>query len=149
MLDTWIDWAANSRSNLAPANVPWDMIRALIISTYGGKIDAEQDFQRLSHLVNRVFNPATFENDFDVSKAVVMEGVETSSTHEYMLPTATSWKSFEHWVNHLPEREPPSYLGLPANAEKLLLVEQGKNMTRNLGRVMKILDESEQTMAEA
>ena len=49
----------------------------------------------------------------------------------------------------LPEREPPTYLGLPANAEKLLLVGQAKEMCGNLGKVLRMLDEGEQIMAEA
>jgi dynein heavy chain 1 len=53
------------------------------------------------------------------------------------------------WVNDLPEREPPTYLGLPANAEKLLLVGQAKEMVGNLKRVVDMLDEGEQIMAEA
>ena len=53
------------------------------------------------------------------------------------------------WVNRLPEREPPTYLGLPANAEKLLLVGQGKKMIANLAKITDILEEGEQLMAEA
>jgi dynein heavy chain 1 len=49
----------------------------------------------------------------------------------------------------LPEREPPTYLGLPANAEKLLLVGQGRSMIQNLGKITELLDESEQIMAAA
>jgi dynein heavy chain 1 len=52
-------------------------------------------------------------------------------------------------VNDLPEREPPTYLGLPANAEKLLLVGQAKEMVGNLKKVVEMLDEGEQIMAEA
>jgi len=48
-----------------------------------------------------------------------------------------------HWVNALPEREPPTYLGLPANAEKLLLVDHGKVMIRNLETVAGMLEEGE------
>ena len=53
------------------------------------------------------------------------------------------------WVNRLPEREPPTYLGLPANAEKLLLVGQAKEMIGNLRLILDMLDEGEQIMAEA
>ena len=66
-----------------------------------------------------------------------------------ILPGGTSMKDFVNWVNKLPEREPPTYLGLPANAEKLLLVGHGKNMIGNLAKVTELLDEGEQLMAEA
>jgi len=50
---------------------------------------------------------------------------------------------FMKWVNALPEREPPTYLGLPANAEKLLLVDQGSVMIQNLGTITEMLEEGE------
>ena len=58
-------------------------------------------------------------------------------------------KDFMEWVNRLPEREPPTYLGLPANAEKLLLVGHGRDTIANLARITELLDESEQLSAEA
>lgn len=56
---------------------------------------------------------------------------------------------FMAWVNKLPEREPPTYLGLPANAEKLLLVDHGKVMIDNLDTITGILEEGEHVMADA
>lgn len=58
-------------------------------------------------------------------------------------------REFMEWINKLPEREPPTYLGLPANAEKLLLVGLGRSMIQNLGKITEMLDEGEQIMAEA
>ena len=62
------------------------------------------------------------------------------------VPGGTGMKGFTEWVNHLPEREPPTYLGLPANAEKMLLLGQGKSMIRNLAKITEILDEKELTL---
>lgn len=62
------------------------------------------------------------------------------------VPEATRMGDMMDWVGALPEREPPTYLGLPANAEKLLLVGHGKNMIGNLARITEILDEGEQLM---
>ena len=66
-----------------------------------------------------------------------------------ILPASTGIKEFVGWVNQLPEREPPTYLGLPANAEKLLLVGHGKRMISNLSKIATLLDEGEQLMVEA
>jgi len=65
------------------------------------------------------------------------------------LPSGTSLKEFMDWIQKLPEREPPTYLGLPANAEKLLLVGQGRSMIQGLGKITEMLDEGEHIMAEA
>lgn len=118
------------------------MIRTLITEMYGGKIDDEADFRTLNSLVENCMTPVAFEDNFKIVK-------DTEQGQGLELPSSTGWREFMSWVNDLPEREPPTYLGLPANAEKLLLVGQAKEMCGNLSRVMNMLDEGEQIMAEA
>lgn len=118
------------------------MIRTLITEMYGGKIDNDADFRTLASIVDSCMTPIAFEDNFKIVKDTEQgEGLE--------LPSSTGWKDFMKWVNDLPEREPPTYLGLPANAEKLLLVGQANEMVGNLKRVVDMLDEGEQIMAEA
>lgn len=124
------------------------MIRSLLASCYGGKIDDEKDMMTLTTLINNVIIPEAYEEGFDVVKAVAMPGSHLGSFHTLSLPNGTTWDAFHLWVEKLPEREPPPYLGLPEDAEKLLLVEHGKEMLQNVGQVMRILDENEQVMAE-
>ena len=119
------------------------MIRTLIVETYGGKIDDEGDFARLTQLVNSFLTPAAYEIGHKL-----VDGVESGDS-ALVVPSGTSLKEFTDWIQKLPEREPPTYLGLPANAEKLLLVGQGQSMIRNLGKITEMLDEGEQIMAEA
>ncbi|KAH6676840.1 cytoplasmic dynein-like protein 1 heavy chain 1 [Halenospora varia] len=141
IIDTWVETVALGRTNVAPANLPWEMIRTLIVETYGGKIDDEGDFSRLTQLVNSFMTPSAFENGHKL--------VEGAGQDDLIVPSGTSLKEFTTWIKNLPEREPPTYLGLPANAEKLLLVGQGKAMIGNLGKITELLDEGEQIMAEA
>jgi dynein heavy chain 1 len=142
IVDTWIDVVAQGRSNVAPTKIPWEMIRTLVIEMYGGKIDDEGDWRTLASIVGDCMTPAAFEDNFKIVK-------DTEHSEGLELPTTTGWKDFMQWVNELPEREPPTYLGLPANAEKLLLVGQAKEMVGNLKRVIEMLDEGEHIMAEA
>ena len=109
------------------------MIRTLVTETYGGKIDDESDFAKLRELVHSFFTPDAFNSDFKL--------VDTENP--LIVPEGTGMAEFLRWVNALPEREPPTYLGLPANAEKLLLVDHGKVMIRNLGTVTGMLEEGE------
>ena len=146
VLDVWTEKTAGSRANIAPASLPWDMLRSLLFITYGGKIDHAGDTENLRRLVAKLIVPESFDEGFDVVQAVNMNGQTEGWT--LPLPGRASFDAFKDWVNALPEREPPSYLGLPANAEKLLLVEHGKEMVANLGRVMRVLDESEQLVEE-
>ncbi|PWW79978.1 hypothetical protein C7212DRAFT_355935 [Tuber magnatum] len=138
IIDTWIDHVSGGRTNVAPTKLPWDMIRTLITETYGGKIDDESDFQRLTDLVKSVFTPDAFNSDFKL--------VDTDQP--LYVPEGIKMPDFIRWVNALPEREPPTYLGLPANAEKLLLVGHGKGMIENLGTITDILEEGERVVAE-
>jgi dynein heavy chain 1, cytosolic len=141
IIDTWIDSAAQNRTNIAPQNIPWDMIRHLVREMYGGKIDDEGDFNRLTQLVEQFLTP----NAFEIGHKLVDGGQDTSSLE---VPSGTSHSEYMSWIQKLPEREPPTYLGLPANAEKLLLVGLGKSLIQNLRKVTELLDEGEQLLTE-
>lgn len=130
---------AGNRTNLAPQNMPWDMMRYLVTETYGGKIDDEGDFKLLGSLVDSILSPAAYDVDHKL-----VDGPDT-----LLVPSGTSMQDFNAWVHKLPEREPPTYLGLPANAEKLLLVGLGRNLVDNLRSVTEILDEGEQLMTDS
>lgn len=119
------------------------MLRTLITEMYGGKIDDEGDFAALAALVDNCITPDAFEEGFKIVKDTEHAGSGLE------VPSSTSWTSFMEWVDRLPEREPPTYLGLPSNAEKLLLVGLARDMCGGLKRVLGILDEGEQIMAEA
>jgi dynein heavy chain 1 len=136
------------RTNIAPQNLPWDMIRTLVVETYGGKIDDEGDFARLTQLVNSSLTPSAYDIGHKLVEGTA-EGSADGDDGSLVVPGGTSLKQFMDWIQKLPEREPPTYLGLPANAEKLLLVGQGRSMIQNLGKITEMLDEGEQIMAEA
>jgi dynein heavy chain 1 len=125
------------------------MIRTLIVETYGGKIDDEGDFTRLTQLVNSFLTPAAYDIGHVLVEGVAGNGLDDAEDGSLVVPSGTTLKDFTTWIQKLPEREPPTYLGLPANAEKLLLVGQGLSMIQNLGKITELLDEGEQIMAEA
>ncbi|KAF1817029.1 putative dynein heavy chain, cytosolic [Eremomyces bilateralis CBS 781.70] len=143
IIDYWVDSAAQSRSNINPTSIPWDIIRVLITEMYGGKIDDEEDHAVLSNLVSSFMTPDAFEENH------LLVQPSKDAENGLAVPPQTSWKAFMDWVNVLPEREPPAFLGLPANAEKLLLKAQAKEMVGDLGMIMDLLDEGERIMAEA
>lgn len=118
------------------------MIRYLVTETYGGKIDDENDFNMLRTLVTTFLTPAAY----DIGHKLV-EGAD--GAEDLVVPSGTSINDFMGWIQKLPEREPPTYLGLPANAEKLLLVGLGRSLIGNLKKVTELLDEGEAVMAEA
>ncbi|KAI9851336.1 MAG: hypothetical protein M1838_003977 [Thelocarpon superellum] len=144
IIDTWVESVASGRSNVAPQKLPWEMIRTLITEMYGGKVDDESDFASLAALVQQFMVPEAFESEHKL-----VEGAVGSQDEGLTVPSGTGMKDFMAWVQRLPEREPPTYLGLPANAEKLLLVGHGTSMMHDVHLVSHLLDEGEQIMAEA
>jgi dynein heavy chain 1, cytosolic len=123
------------------------MIRYLVTETYGGKIDDEGDFGRLGQLVDSFLTPAAY----DIGHKLVDGSPDSKEgdTGSLVVPSGTSLQEFMAWIHRLPEREPPTYLGLPANAEKLVLVGLGRALIGDLRKVTELLDEGEQLMAEA
>ena len=121
------------------------MIRCLITETYGGKIDDDSDFKMLNQLVHNFLTPSAY----DIGHKLVEGAPGEGEAQDLTVPSGTSMQEFMSWVQKLPEREPPTYLGLPANAEKLLLVGLGRSLIENLKRVTDLLDEGEQLVTEA
>lgn len=139
IVDTWIEGVAGNRTNIAPQNIPWDMLRYLVTETYGGKIDDEADFKLLSQLVDSFLTPAAYEVDHKL-----VDGPDGG----LLVPSGTNIQDFMGWIQKLPEREPPTYLGLPANAEKLLLGNLARSLIANVRKVTELLDEGENLVTE-
>jgi dynein heavy chain 1, cytosolic len=117
-IDTWLDSVAQGRTNVSPDKIPWEAMRSLItISGYGGRIDNDFDKRLLECFVDSLFTPAAYEIDYEL---VDVEGVDNLVT-----PEGTKIEQFMNWVNKLPERQPPVWLGLPSNAEKVLSTSKG------------------------
>ncbi|KAK4163181.1 dynein heavy chain, cytoplasmic [Cladorrhinum sp. PSN259] len=149
VVDTWVDVAAQNRTNIAPQNIPWEMIRYLVTETYGGKIDDEGDFEMLRRLVEGFLTPKAFDIGWKLVDTSSGGGEsENEVGGDLVVPGGTSLPEFMGWIQKLPEREPPTYLGLPANAEKLLLVGLGKSLIGNLKKVTDLLDEGEALAVE-
>lgn len=116
------------------------MIRYLVTETYGGKIDDEGDFKLLGQLVASILTPEAYEVEHKL-----VDGPD-GGLH---VPSGTSLQDFLAWIHGLPEREPPAYLGLPANAEKLLLVGLGRSLMTDLRRVTDLLDQGENLVTDS
>ena len=142
---------ARERTNISPAKIPWDLIRCLVVEAYGGKVDDEADFRELSSLVNRVLTFDAFDDDYRLVPGGQNRNGDDNLNEDdagLLVPSGTRMVDFIEWVERLPEREPPTYLGLPANAEKLLLVGHGQTTIENVTRITGILEEGEHLIEE-
>uniref|UniRef100_A0A1I8II96 Dynein heavy chain, cytoplasmic n=1 Tax=Macrostomum lignano TaxID=282301 RepID=A0A1I8II96_9PLAT len=116
-IDTWVDGAAMGRANLPPDKIPWDALRTLMSQCiYGGKIDNAFDARLLQTFLESLFDAASFDGDRPIVEHV--DGVEGG---RIMPPEGSKRNEIFAWINKLPDTQTPSWLGLPNNAEKVLL----------------------------
>ncbi|XP_074602445.1 dynein heavy chain, cytoplasmic isoform X2 [Brevipalpus obovatus] len=140
-LDTWIDSVALNRTNIPPEKVPWDAIRTLLGQCiYGGKIDNDFDQRLLTSFLNKLFTIKSFESDFPLINSVQSQD---GSKLVITMPDGISRGSFLEWVENLPEKQTPAWLGLPDNAEKVLLTNQVSNLVNKLLKLQLLEDDEE------
>ncbi|KAF0303391.1 Dynein heavy chain, cytoplasmic [Amphibalanus amphitrite] len=137
-LDTWIEATAMGRTNLPPEKVPWSALQTLLSQCiYGGKIDNEFDQRLLSSFLDKLFTPASFDAEFALVAGAGPDGKDIG------MPEGIRRDQFLQWVEQLSDRQTPAWLGLPNNAEKLLLTTRGTDMVASLLRMQLLEDDGE------
>lgn len=145
-LDTWIDATAMGRTNLPPEKVPWDAVCTLLSQCiYGGKIDNDFDQRLLTSFLDNVFTLRSFEPDFALVSNVT--GLEAGKT-AIIMPEGIRRDHFLHWTESLTGRQTPSWLGLPDNAEKVLLTNQTSQMISKLLKLQLLEDDDDLVYSE-
>ncbi|RMX44013.1 hypothetical protein pdam_00012965 [Pocillopora damicornis] len=138
-LDTWLDAIAQGRTNLPPNKVPWDALQALLSQAiYGGRIDNDFDQRLMTSFVTRLFTVSSFESDFPL----VLD-VDGEKGKKIVMPEGIRREQFLQWTEALPDAQSPSWLGLPNNAEKVLLTTQGQDMVTKLLKMQMLSDDDE------
>eukprot|EP01117_Protostelium_nocturnum_P006264 TRINITY_DN2259_c0_g1_i6.p1 TRINITY_DN2259_c0_g1~~TRINITY_DN2259_c0_g1_i6.p1 ORF type:complete len:4259 (-),score=1954.67 TRINITY_DN2259_c0_g1_i6:110-12886(-) len=133
-LDYWIDSTAQGKSNLAPEKIPWVALRTLLGQTvYGGRIDNDFDQRLLDSFLEQLFTTKSFDESFKLF----------SSANALAIPDGKCKADFVKWVDSLPAVESPTWLGLPENAEVLLLTRQGYSLVRKLARLQSVQQDEE------
>jgi len=123
---------AQGRDNLPPERIPWIALRTLLSQTvYGGRIDNEFDQRLLETFLEQLFVPQSFDAGFSLVK----------SENGLVIPEGTTKEVFQQWIEKLPDVESPTWLGLPANAEILLLVNQSNRVLNKLVKMQTLEEE--------
>ncbi|KAG2237733.1 dynein heavy chain [Thamnidium elegans] len=142
-IDKWLDHASGGRANISPEKIPWDAIRSLLKqSIYGGRIDNEYDQHLLNSFVNSLFRPECYDIDFELVKG------NGENEKSIVVPDGTKMEQFMDWVGKLPDREPPTWLGLPSNAERVLLTLKGNKMLSKVRKMKSLSDDDETAYAQ-
>ena len=144
-LDTWIDTAALGRTNLPPEKVPWDALSTLLSQCiYGGKIDNEFDQRLLTSFLAKLFTPRSFEADFAL---VASKEVLPADATRIVMPEGIRRDQFLQWIEALSDRQYPAWLGLPNNAEKVLLTTRGTDLAAKLLKMQLLEDDDDDESA--
>ena len=133
MLDTWVDNTSMGRTNLPPQKVPWKAMKTLLSQCiYGGKIDNEFDQKLLDAFLSKLFNEKCFDHEYSlVNDSIVM-------------PDCVRRDQFLAWIEQLADKQSPEWLGLPQNAENVLLTNQGKDNIMKLLKMQQLDDDDEE-----
>lgn len=86
---------------------------------YGGKIDHPADQSQLDGLVERLLTPEAFEINYLL--------VDTDE-QKLRVPEAINLQQFQSWTEALPEREPPTWLGLRSNTQQVMLENESRRI---------------------
>uniref|UniRef100_A0A1I7Y6V7 Dynein heavy chain, cytoplasmic n=1 Tax=Steinernema glaseri TaxID=37863 RepID=A0A1I7Y6V7_9BILA len=132
-LDAAVDAVAMNRSNVSPDKLPWSTLQTLLSQCiYGGKIDNKFDQILLDSFLEKLFTEKAFE-----SNCVLINNIDGKSS-TLCVPDGTTRDNLLTWVEDIKQHQMPSWLGLPNNAEKVLLTDRGHTLLRNL---LKVSDE--------
>jgi len=150
MFDSWIDSTAKSRSNIDPERIPWDALRTLLSqSIYGGRIDNDFDQRLLESFISRLFSPKAYDADFLLTETGEPVSLgELHSDHGIPAPEGSRFEAFTSWAASLPDRQPPTWLGLPKNAEKVLLTSQGNSVLSKVQSMKNLSDDEEAAFSD-
>ncbi|KAF9569823.1 dynein heavy chain protein 1 [Agrocybe pediades] len=142
VIDKWLATASRGRANVDPETIPWDALRTLVKqSVYGGRVDSDFDQKILDSFVDSLFTSRAYNVDFDLVSS-------TSGRQMLLAPEGTKIEHFLTWVQALPEREPPAWLGLPPTAERVIAIAQGNELLGKL-RKMRMLDDDDDDAASS
>lgn len=146
-LDTWIDSTALGRTNLPPEKVPWPALHTLLTQcVYGGKVDNEFDQRLLSSLLGRLFNPGSFDVDFALVEPGIGGGGGGAVGGRVLMPEGIRRDQFLQWVERLSDVQSPTWLGLPANAERILLATRAQHVLASMLRVQLLEEDDDEAV---
>lgn len=142
-VDTWLDDTAKGRQNISPDKIPWSALKTLMAqSIYGGRVDNEFDQRLLNTFLERLFTTKSFDSEFKLACKV-------DGHKDIQMPDGIRREEFVQWVELLPDTQTPSWLGLPNNAERVLLTTQGVDMISKMLKMQMLEDEDDLAYAEA
>jgi len=123
IIDAWVDSVSQNGklSNISPDKIPWDAIQTVLTEAiYGGRIDNEFDHAILRAFVHHLFREESFNADFKLNMTLAKE-------HDLVAPDARKREQFLQWIEDLPAKGDPTWIGLPVHAEQMLRINRANH----------------------
>ncbi|KAJ3451774.1 dynein heavy chain [Anaeramoeba flamelloides] len=136
-IDYWINQIGANKTNIDPNKIPWEAIRKLLGDTmYGGRVDNDFDQKLLDGMLQELFVPQCYDFNFKL-----VDYKQGENSFELLMPEGNRYEHFLNWIENLPSTENPTWLGLPKNAELLLLANQGKSALQKLMKIQNVYED--------
>eukprot|EP00466_Bigelowiella_natans_P012270 jgi/Bigna1/52380/estExt_Genewise1Plus.C_70193 len=127
IVDEWVDKIGKGRRNVRPSQLPWGAIQtSLRTIVYGGRIDNVYDQERLDAFVKKLFSAESYGGQFPLATKLDRKTKKIDTL--LRIPDCRSYDEFYKWIKETKDISSPEFLGLPCNAEALLLREQATRL---------------------
>eukprot|EP00928_Gymnodinium_smaydae_P025254 TRINITY_DN20180_c0_g1_i4.p1 TRINITY_DN20180_c0_g1~~TRINITY_DN20180_c0_g1_i4.p1 ORF type:complete len:4280 (-),score=1133.62 TRINITY_DN20180_c0_g1_i4:296-13135(-) len=123
VIDNWLDRETNAgaMTNISPDKIPWDAIRTVLEeAVYGGRIDNAFDHMGLKSFIGHLFCEASFNAGFSLNISATKES-------SLLFPDARTRDQFVEWIQALPAKGNPQWIGLPEDAEQMLRINRANH----------------------
>ena len=112
-LDVIDSLLAQEKNPSDPEKLPWDAIRSTLRKgVYGGRITETSDQNVLDELVDSVFVPQAYDVGFQL-----VSSERCGGSQPVLVPEECSREQILTWIQNLPSRTPPAWIGLNDSAE--------------------------------
>lgn len=124
-IDQWMTEESKGRTNLPADKIPFSALQTLLSKAiYGGRVDNIIDERLLESFVKSVFCEEAFGN-FELVPA-------SDGCPAIVVPERTKRADFLKWIQDLPTTQLPIWIGLPNNAERVLMTVRSRKLTSNM-----------------
>ena len=128
-IDSWVGIIRGERHHVPPEELPWAAIKQLVAETvYGGRIDNAFDQALLRSFCDSFFRPEAFDPRFNF----------VSSTASPISCDGITLEDFQKWVKDLPMVQSPEWLGLPATATEMVLIQRADATLSRLTKIQNL-----------
>lgn len=156
-IDQWVDKACpGNATHINPEDLPWEALcTTLSQSLYGGRIANSFDQAALDSFIRNIFRVENYGYNSTVAYdlAAVTEAENNDSKTGFAplvtLPNGCGKEAFEAWITSLPDKNSPTWLGLPSSAENQLQSVMGHHVIAGLTVLKGAVEEQSQALSSS